>query len=626
VFLPGEKAKYFCGKGWTGESTECLSGKSVPFTSPRLRERLIRSRGESLIATRSLGLDAQRNLKHPIVGDAQMDQLYIVSAAAVFSLLAAIFALFAFARINRYAASPPLTSEILGAQLRNESDILRRIVEDTSRVARQELLQTLRDFQTTNLHASKTLNDINAQQLESFGGRLEKGIETIDKHIEAIGQKLNDDLRLSGVEATTNRDALRLLVEGKLGEAISKQSTQALELRQALENSFQGLQIRVRDSLLEASNHQKERLDGNTVALTELTLKQETAHERLRLGVESRLEAMRQENATKLDEMRQTVDEKLQATLDTRLGESFSRVVEQLKIMHQGIGEMRELAANVGDLQKVLTNVKVRGTYGEVQLEFLLEEFLSPEQYIKNASVKDESSERVEFAVRLPGKQQGGEILLPIDAKFPREDYERLIEATEAGSTELIPALRKQLENRIKSSAKDIRDKYINPPRTTDFGILFIPTESLYAEVLRQPGLLEILQRDYRVTLASPTTLAALLNALQMGFRSLAIEKRSSEVWQVLAAVRTEFGKYNQVVEKLGKQLGTATNAVDSLRTRTRVMTRTLKTIEVLPDHSAAETILGLTPDELLNEPESDEVEDGVEALVGTETGISLPN
>jgi len=324
--------------------------------------------------------------------------------------------------------------------------------------------------------------------------------------------------------------------------------------------------------------------------------------------------------------MRQTVDEKLQATLDTRLGESFSRVVEQLKIMHQGIGEMRELAANVGDLQKVLTNVKVRGVYGEVQLEFLLEEFLSPEQYIKNASVKDESSERVEFAVRLPGKQHGGEVLLPIDAKFPREDYDRLIEATEAGSTELIPALRKQLENRIKSSAKEMRDKYINPPRTTDFGILFIPTESLYAEVLRQPGLLEILQREYRVTLASPTTLAALLNALQMGFRSLAIEKRSSEVWQVLAAVRTEFGKYNQVVEKLGKQLGTATNAVDSLRTRTRVMTRTLKTIEVLPDHSAAETILGLTPDELLNESGSDETEDGVETLIAADTGTSLPN
>jgi DNA recombination protein RmuC len=555
-----------------------------------------------------------------------MDQLYIVTAAAVFSLLAAIFALFAFVRINRYAASPPLTSEIVGVLLRGESDFLRRVVEDTSRAARQELLQILRDSQTTNLQASKTLNDINAQQLENFGGRLERGIETIDKHIEAIGQKLNDDMRLGGIEATTNRDALRLLVEGKLGEAISKQSNQAIELRQALETSFQGLQVRVREALVEASNHQKERLDGNTLALTELTSKQETAHERLRLGVETRLEAIRQESATKLDEMRQTVDEKLQATLDTRLGESFSRVVEQLKIMHQGIGEMRELAANVGDLQKVLTNVKVRGVYGEVQLEFLLEEFLSPEQYIKNASVKDESSERVEFAVRLPGKQHGGEVLLPIDAKFPREDYDRLIEATEAGSTELIPALRKQLENRIKSSAKEMRDKYINPPRTTDFGILFIPTESLYAEVLRQPGLLEILQREYRVTLASPTTLAALLNALQMGFRSLAIEKRSSEVWQVLAAVRTEFGKYNQVVEKLGKQLGTATNAVDSLRTRTRVMTRTLKTIEVLPDHSAAETILGLTPDELLNESGSDETEDGVETLIAADTGTSLPN
>jgi DNA recombination protein RmuC len=255
---------------------------------------------------------------------------------------------------------------------------------------------------------------------------------------------------------------------------------------------------------------------------------------------------------------------------------------------------MKLLAANVGDLQKVLTNVKVRGTYGEVQLELLLEEFLSAEQYIKNAAVRDDSSERVEFAIKFPGKDPSGVVLLPVDAKFPREDYDRLVAASEAGDAEGVAFHKKQLENRIRSSAKDIRDKYINPPRTTDFGILFIPTESLYAELLRQPGLLEGLQRDYRVTMASPTTFAALLSALQMGFKTLAIEKRSSEVWQVLGAVRTEFSKYDEVVRKISKQLTTAASSVDGLLTRTRAVTRTLKTVDSAPDELAAEKLLGL--------------------------------
>ena len=272
--------------------------------------------------------------------------------------------------------------------------------------------------------------------------------------------------------------------------------------------------------------------------------------------------------------MRQTVDEKLHSTLETRLGESFNRVVEHLARVHEGLGEMKSLASNVGDLRSVLTNVKVRGTFGEVQLEMLLEQFLTPDQYVKNAQVKDNSGERVEFAVRFPGKGAGAEVLLPIDAKFPRETFDRLLEASQTGDEEQVRACRKQLETQIRAFAKDIGSKYINTPRTTDFAILFLPTEGLYAEMLRQVGIFEFLQREHKVTLAGPTTLSAILNAFQMGFRSLAIEKRSGEVWQILGAVQSEFKKYNEVVDKLGNQLSTAARSVENLGTRTKAMNR----------------------------------------------------
>ena len=365
-------------------------------------------------------------------------------------------------------------------------------------------------------------------------------------------------------------------------------------LRDELGANFQRLGTRVLESLGQMGEQQKERLDNSAKALASLGGKLEAAQESLKGSVEHRLDAIRLESANKLDEMRQTVDEKLQTTLENRLGESFNRVVEHLERVHKGIGEMQTLAANVGDLRNVLTNVKVRGTYGEVQLELLLEQFLAREQYVKNAQTREGSGERVEFAVRLPGKGEGHEVLLPVDSKFPREDYEKLVAASDAGDGELIALFRRQLETRIKACARDIKDKYLNPPRTTDFGILFVPTESLYAEVLRQPGLFETLQRDCHVTIASPTTLAALLNALQMGFRSLAIERRSSEVWQILGAVRTEFSRYNAVVDTLSKQLTTAANSVESLGRRTRVMSKRLKDVETLPVDGAAQTLLGI--------------------------------
>jgi len=270
--------------------------------------------------------------------------------------------------------------------------------------------------------------------------------------------------------------------------------------------------------------------------------------------------------------------------LRKELGEHLARV-------QRGIGEVQTLAAGVGDLKKIFANVRARGSFGEGQLETLLEQFLSPKQYIKNAQIKENSQERVEFAIRMPGRD-GNEVLLPVDAKFPTEDYERLIAAEEAGDITGKAEAGKALENRVRLCARTIKEKYIYPPRTIEFGILFLPTESLYAEVLRRPGLSESIQREFHVTLSGPTTFAALLNALHMGFRSLALEKRSSEVWQILGAVHTEFEKYNDVVDKLSKQLSTTATSVEALRTRTRAMNRKLFDVEKLPD-DAASLLLG---------------------------------
>jgi DNA recombination protein RmuC len=305
----------------------------------------------------------------------------------------------------------------------------------------------------------------------------------------------------------------------------------------------------------------------------------------VRATLELKLKELQTDNSTKLDEMRRTVDEKLHQTLEKRLGESFKLVSDRLEAVHKGLGEMQSLAAGVGDLKKVLTNVKTRGTWGEVQLGNLLEQMLTADQYEKNVATKPGSNERVEFAVRLPGRDMlDNPVWLPIDAKFPREDYERLIDAQERADAVGAEAASKDLEMRIRTEAKTMREKYISPPHTTDFGLLFLPTEGLYAEVLRRPGLTDILQREYRVTVAGPTTLAALLNSLQMGFRTLAIEKRSSEVWQLLGAVKGEFGKFGELLARTKKQLETVTNTLGDAETKTRTIERKLRDVERLSD------------------------------------------
>jgi DNA recombination protein RmuC len=369
----------------------------------------------------------------------------------------------------------------------------------------------------------------------------------------------------------------------EFGRMRSETAEQGRVQRQELAANIGQFQAGVQGSVQQLGEFQKERLEQVTRELASLTQRMSDAQTTMRQAVESRLDALRNENMAKLEDMRKTVDEKLQTTLEKRLTESFLQVREQLDRVHKGLGEMQTLASGVGDLKKVLTNIKTRGIWGEMQLGNLLEQFLAPDQYISNAQVKANTGERVEFAVRLPGRNGNDEVLLPIDAKFPQEDYERLITASEQSNHEVVAEASAQLEESVRRFAKSISDKYINPPTTTDFAILFLPTESLYAEMLRRPGFFEKLQHDYHVTLSGPTTLTALLNALQMGFRSLAIEKRSSEVWQVLGAVRTEFNKYGDVVNRLKNQLQTAVNTIDALGTRTKQMGRKLGSVDSLP-------------------------------------------
>jgi DNA recombination protein RmuC len=307
--------------------------------------------------------------------------------------------------------------------------------------------------------------------------------------------------------------------------------------------------------------------------------------EELRATVDAQLNALRAENTQKLDDMRRTVDEKLQATLEERLGASFRQVSERLEQVHQGLGEMRTLASGVGDLKRVLSNVKVRGTWGEVQLGGLLEQVLSPDQYACNVATREGSSERVEFAIRLPGPEgrEGETVWLPIDAKFPQEDYLRLVEASERGDTAGVDQAGRDLETAIKAAARDIHDKYLEVPRTTDFAILFLPTEGLYAEVLRRTGLVELLQRQFRVMVAGPTTLWAVLTSLRTGFRTLAIQKRSSEVWQLLGTVKSEFTRFGGMLDHVQKKLEEASKKVDEARKGSRKIEKRLGDVQELP-------------------------------------------
>jgi len=345
----------------------------------------------------------------------------------------------------------------------------------------------------------------------------------------------------------------------------------------------------------EMGRTQQERLAGVENRLKELSETNRNDLEKIRITLAGQLKELQEGNEKKLDQMRQTVDEKLQTTLEKRLGESFKLVSERLESVQRGLGEMQSLAAGVGDLKRVLTNVKTRGTWGEVQLGAILEQILTPDQYERNVKTREHSQDLVEYAIKLPGSGRDGDsvVWLPIDSKFPQEDYQRLLAAAEAADSEAVDKACAALTRAILLAAKEISGKYLNPPRTTDFAIMFLPTEGLYAELLRQPGLSEKLLHDFRVVAAGPTTLAATLSSLRMGFRTLAIEKRSSEVWEILSAVKTEFGRFGEVLGKVRKQLAAAANTIDDTEVRTRAMERKLKSVEGLPV-AQAEELLGL--------------------------------
>ena len=440
---------------------------------------------------------------------------------------------------------------------------LRAEIEANARHARQELATTLALQQQTLLaqvgDAARTQNE---------------QIDTLRTQLAAMQQQVGDalgeaarTLALQGQAARETQDA-----------ALARQAEQqGLALQRMSEQQALALQ-RLGDTLAEQ--------------LRALAESNERRLADMRQTVEGRLQALQQGNEAKLEQMRATVDEKLHATLEQRLGESFRQVAERLELVHQGLGEMQSLARDVGSLNRVLTNVKTRGVFGEVQLGALLEQVLAPDQYEANVETVPGSGARVEFAIRLPGRggpdgHGGPPLWLPIDAKFPREDYERLLDAHERADAAGVDAAGRAIEARLRLEARTIRDKYVAAPHTTDFAILFLPTEGLYAEALRRPGLVEALQREHRVTLAGPTTLLATLSSLQMGFRTLALEKRSAEVWQVLGAVKTEFGKFGDVLAKTRRKLEEATSTIDAAEVRTRAMARQLKAVEALPEAQA---------------------------------------
>ncbi|HDS1039443.1 TPA: DNA recombination protein RmuC [Stenotrophomonas maltophilia] len=439
-------------------------------------------------------------------------------------------------------------------------DLLREALGEDARKARAEAAES-----------QQRSGALMAQRLQELRGQLETFGQQQEARIHAFGQQLQ--------ELTTRTD------------------TQLGALRQTLVDD-------ARKGREEGAQSQQRLTESLGLRLQELTQRNEQRIAEMRATLEEQLRALQNDNAQKLEQMRHTVDEKLQSTLETRLGQSFKLVSERLEQVQRGLGEMQQLATGVGDLKRVLTNVKNRGSWGEVQLENILEQTLTQEQYARAVKVRPDSGEMVDIAVRLPGRGDDAPVWLPIDSKFPREDYERLLDAQDQGDAELVRVQGTQLERAVKVQAKSISEKYIVPPHTTDFAVMFLPTEGLYAEVIRRPGLVDLLQRDHRVVVAGPTTITALLNSLQMGFRTLAIEKRSSEVWSLLGAVKTEFGKFGDVLDNVKAKLDQASKQIDQTGVRTRAIARKLRDVESLPVEQSRQLLPDALPAEEAGEGE----------------------
>lgn len=480
------------------------------------------------------------------------------------------------------------------------ADSFARLNQDTlqqARAQREELQSSLKNSTDLLVQSVDKISSAQHRRLEDFADRLtdlKSGSDTAGTQLrQELGQMLEEMKQAQEQRLLENAKTLQQLFEDfgrRLTDFQNASVDQQAQGRTELSTALKDVRDTIQQQLTDAMTLQQKQSETFATHINRLTEASEKKSDELRTAVEGKLEHLQKDNAAKLEEMRETVDEKLQGTLDKRLGESFKLVSDRLEQVHKGLGEMQVLATGVGDLKRVLTNVKVRGTWSEMQLGTLLEQVLVPDQFARNVATKPGSRENVEFAIKLPGRDQldGQIVWLPIDAKFPKEDYERLVEASERGDPVAEAQAGKELEARIRSQARDIRDKYLAPPHTTDFGLLYLPTEGLYAEVVRRPILVDALQREFRVTVVGPITLGAILNSLQMGFRSLAIQKQSSEVWKVLGAVKSEFGKFGDTLEKVKRKLDETGSTIEDAAHRSRQIEKRLRKVEALPAVEAA--------------------------------------
>ena len=488
---------------------------------------------------------------------------------------------------------PLIRTEFLGS--RDE-------IQKNSKESREELSNSIKNFSE---QFSKTIIDLSISQkgqfetfstfLQSMTKNNEDKFEKLIKTNEEKQNEFKDQLSNSSKETKdglsnslkSNEEKTNLLVQNisessqKLNELLL---SSAKENRTEMTNALKSFEEKSGNTAKEFNELQRNKFNDLLLKQEQTKTDTENKLEKIRETVEKKLQILQEDNNKKLEEMRVTVDEKLQTTLEKRFNDSFTLISDRLELVHKGLGEMQTLAISVGDIKKVMTNVKSRGIMGEYQLANILEDLLTNEQYEKNVKTKVGSGVNVEFAIKLPNNNSLEKTLwLPIDSKFPKEDYESLVDAYDDGDPIKLETLRKAFKASIIKNAKDIKEKYIDPPNTTEYGIMFLPFESLYAEVLRTPGLFELLQKDYKITITGPTTLSALLNSLQMGFRTLAIQKRSSEVWDVLGVVKTEFGQFGTILEKTKKKLQEATNTIEQVGVRTRSIEKRLKNVEALP-------------------------------------------
>lgn len=544
-----------------------------------------------------------------------------ILAYVVVPMLLAV--LFVVLMLNRTAVTS-ISSRV--ETLNRNVDRVDRSVHEELRNNRREISESVQRLTESLVQTQAAVGQAHGQQLDTFSNQLSVFSRSAGEQIAQLRSDLNQALQTSATTTTNSIaeisklslervDALAAALTERMTTLESRATEELSAMRRDSQASAEALGGRLSNGLAVAADEQNRKLvnlataqehqwNGFRTQVEGLRSGVEVKMENLRNAVEQRLHEIQHDNASKLEQMRQTVDEKLQTTLEARLGESFRQVSDRLEQVYKGLGEMQVLASGVGDLKRVLTNVRARGTWGEVQLAALLEQVLAPDQYATNIAPTDMSGERVEFAIRLPGRsgEENETVWLPIDSKFPLEDYQVLLDAADRADVGGLEEAGRRLEIRVKSCAKDISTKYLYPPRTTDFAIMFLPNEGLYAEVLRRPGLVDLVQREHRIVIAGPTTLWAILTSLHMGFKTLAIERRSSEVWALLGAVKTEFGKFGTVLDGIQKNLNRASTKIDEARKGTRAIQRKLTDVQELPQADAAALLDGFVVEPLLED------------------------